>query len=113
VEDGDFELPQSFEQGAGRGKRILALSRYQQEVSLQHQLRMVQFFLILKVYFKYYESHILDCCLHTYSSNIMVVFKMERFHRIKYNTANSCSSCIGSYVEGSNHWPFWPLVCTW
>lgn len=43
MEDADFQLPQSFEQGAGRGDRILALSRYQGDVSLQRQLRMVQF----------------------------------------------------------------------
>lgn len=40
VEEADFQLPQNFEQGAGRGDRILALSRYQQDESLQHQLRM-------------------------------------------------------------------------
>ncbi|XP_023722055.1 uncharacterized protein LOC111872404 isoform X2 [Cryptotermes secundus] len=38
--EADFQLQQSFEQGAGRGERILALSRYQQDESLQRQLRM-------------------------------------------------------------------------
>lgn len=51
MQEADFKLPQSFEQGAGRGDRILALSRYQQDESLQRQLRMVQFLRIHKIIF--------------------------------------------------------------
>lgn len=51
MQEADFQLQQSFEQGAGRGERILALSRYQQDESLQRQLRMVQFLRIHKMIF--------------------------------------------------------------
>lgn len=40
MEEEDFELPQSFQPGAGRGERILAVSRNRQDLSLQQQLRM-------------------------------------------------------------------------
>jgi hypothetical protein len=47
-DDANFQLSQSFEQGAGRGDRILALSRHQEDMPLQRQLRNVQFFFIKK-----------------------------------------------------------------
>lgn len=37
----DFELPQSFQPGAGRGERISALIQNRRDFSLQQQLRMV------------------------------------------------------------------------
>jgi hypothetical protein len=44
VGEADFQLPPSSELGAGRGERILPISRDEQDASLHQQLRMVIYY---------------------------------------------------------------------